>query len=365
MTGGYPTVRLPVRVQQNVGDGADLDRVTFFVANGWQALDGARLLDSADPPTVRPGRLRAVGDGWQVTIDSQPGVDWNSLARTGDSQITHIGELRRLDGATFHGDQVFGVLDRLRLAMSVAAGRTVTTAIPVGWSHGSPVWSRWQPGRFHPVTPFGDFLNQSIASKQLTDLISATLEATADPAAYDAVRYATSYLIHSGADLGYDLGIAACMSGLQLLSYHHLVATGAYSHGKWKDLNLVGQVEQLLTQLGIPVSVPAHFAGLSALTLAVNQRRAASSPQSPPSPLAGVIDLRNVVTHPGSQTPGSVAVDQWADGNVFTRRLLLFTVLATVGYQGKFAHTIVDRAGGGFTGSSQPVPWAAAPPHQH
>lgn len=61
-----PNQRQSVRadVQQELGNAVGLERVTFFIPNGWDGHDGQGICDPANLRQLWYGRTTASGDGW-------------------------------------------------------------------------------------------------------------------------------------------------------------------------------------------------------------------------------------------------------------------------------------------------------------
>ncbi|GAA3698456.1 hypothetical protein GCM10022204_13490 [Microlunatus aurantiacus] len=106
------------RLEQQLGDGTRLDRVTFLIPNGWQSHDGLRVCDSEDLLRHWPGRLSATAGGWSVTIDPAGDTEWPELKDTGSYRFTHVGELARADRSSFRSSPV-GWCTKLILRLGV------------------------------------------------------------------------------------------------------------------------------------------------------------------------------------------------------------------------------------------------------
>ena len=355
--GPWPRVGTPL--QGCVGDGSALDRVTFLIANGWDSASGYPLIEG-DPPTVWRGRTTAAADGWTITIDARPNLDLAEAEATGTALITHIGEVVRTDRTRFTATEAFDVLDRLRLAMTIATVRRVTTLVPVGWLDGAPVWSRWQPGRVDAYRKFGGFLDWSVASVQMTGLIERVLNATTDPGARDALTYATTYLTTAAGGVGSEFSVATCMSGLQLLAYYQLVTlvTPPPGQNQWRKKHLRGQVAELLDAMTVAPETPSHFKDLDALQPTTTMADGSSDPRNP---LAAMVKIRDTVTHPGRTFSGSYTLEARAEAALVARRYLLLAILYVTGYRGVIANTNIEHPQGGGPGLSSKVPWSPDP----
>jgi hypothetical protein len=343
------------RVEQQIGDPAALEQVTFLVPNGWQGYDGTGICDPEDLAQAWPGRTEAAGDGWIVIFDSDAGMDsaaWQNLKNSGGHRFTHVGRLTRADGSTFTGSEAFEALDRVRLGLNLALGRRVTCALPVGWRDGQPFWSRW---RSAPVDGYRDeshWLDDTISCRQVGDVVSRVLAFTADAVNRDALKQAVWYYVAAHVDVDVQMSVAVPVSGLQLLAYLRFVTErGAYSLNTWKALSTEEQLRLLIEEIGVDTSVPAHFEHLTS----VRDRFASNAP--PRDALGVVIKMRNVVTHPTREQPGHFSVYQWAEVGMLARYWLCLSLLNTVGYQGQVAEIL--QAQPRWPGQLRLVPWAS------
>ncbi len=343
------------RIEQHVGDPAALEQVTFLIPNGWQGHDGAGICDSGDLAQTWHGRTEAQGDGWIVTFDRHAAMDpaaWKDLKESGGHQFTHVGRLARADGSTFTGDEAFEALNRVRLGLNLALGRRVTCALPVGWRDGEPVWCRWRSAPVDGYRDVGHWLDDTISYRQVSDVVSRVLTITANPVNRESLRYATSYYVAANVDVDVEMSAAVPVSGLQLLAYFRFVTErGTYSHTRWEreKRETEPQLRLLTEDMGIDTSVPAHFSHLAD----VRDRLARTGP--PRDALGVIIKMRNVVTHPTRDQPGTFSVYEWAEAGMLARYWLCLTLLNTVGYQGQIAEIMQPQPR--WPGQLRNVPW--------
>jgi len=345
------------RLEQQVGDSSTLDRVTFLIPNGWEAYDERGICDASDRAATWYGRTEARGDGWLLTFDRRRDVEhtlWSDLKRTGGYGFTHTGSMEREDGSTFTGDEAFEAMSRVRIGLNIALGRRVTCALPVGWLQGRPVWTRW---RSAPVDPFSNkshWLDREITSSQISEIVSAVLNATVDAAKKDAVAYATAYYVTAQVNVDVQLAAAIPVPGLQLLSYLHLVSEQKlYSSTTFKDLIAEKQLRPLLDRLKIATSIPPRLRNLAA----VGQRSSASGPAL--DALGAVIRMRNVAMHPTHGRPAGYSIYEWAEAGMMARYWFCLALLHAVGYAGDISESLSPYRQG--QGGRVRVPWAKGP----
>ena len=268
------------RIEQQLGDPAALEQVTFLVPNGWTGHDGAGICDPDDPGLAWRGRTEAAGDGWTVTFDRYAAMDtaaWNELRNSGGHRFTHAGRLARADGSAFTGDEAFDALDRVRMGLNLALGRRVTCALPVGWRDGRPVWCRWRSARVDGYRDASQWLDDTTSYRQVSEVVSRVLDFTATPVDKESLRYAVSYYVTANVDVDVELSASVPVSGLQLLAFLRFVTQrGTYSRSQWEQMDTEEQIRLLVEEIGIETPVPAHFSHLaSAQGRLASSRRAA------------------------------------------------------------------------------------------
>jgi hypothetical protein len=346
------------RVEQQVGEGADLERVTFLIPNGWEAHDGHAACDPDDLTRYWYGRLNADGGGWSVTIDATGTMsldDWHDLKDRGSYCFTHIGSLIRTDGTAFTGEAAFSVLDRLRVALNIALGRRTTCSLPVGWRGNTAIWARWRSAPVDGYSTIGHWLDASVASEQISRLIGRVLEFTEQPPAWEALRPAVAYYVAGNIDVDVELSVSVPVSGLQLLAYYRFVTDRQiYSNKKWGEKSTEQQLRLLLEGMNLDLSVPAHMSHL------VGARSRLGSTGIARDALGVLVKMRNVVTHPTRQKPAEFSIYEWAEAGMLARYWLCLALFNLVGYDGK----ILDAMGPTppWTGQLADPPWVTAAP---
>jgi hypothetical protein len=99
-------------------------------------LHGPILLaaDSEGGDRQWSNRWQADAGGWRITLDVRPDHDevWTDLHKSDVYVMTHVMELRRIDGATFTPSEAETLLTALHLGVSFALGRWTAPMLPVG-----------------------------------------------------------------------------------------------------------------------------------------------------------------------------------------------------------------------------------------
>lgn len=343
-------------VEQELGDSARLERVTFFVPNGWDGLDGSGICDPADLTRWWYGRTEAVGGGWRVTLDRLAEMDhdaWRELEALGGHRFTHVGSLIRDDGSMFTGTEAFEALERVRLGLNLALGRRTTCSLPVGWRGIDPVWCRWRSAPIHPYRSVArHWLDKSIAHKQTGEIVSLVLEFTANDASRAALKPALAYYVTANVDVQVELAVAIPVSGLQLLAYYRFVTQRqAYSRNSWKEMNTEAQLRLLLDEIKIDTALQPHFGHL------IEARdRLALTGASHDDALGVVVKMRNLITHPTRDMPAAFNVYEWAEAGMHACYWLCLALLNTAGYQGQIADVMEKEPS--WSGRLRTSPWA-------
>lgn len=342
---------------QEFGDSTDLDRLTFLVPNGWLALDGHGICDGENLMRLWHGRTSLVAGDWTITLDARPELQISDFQREltniGGHYISHIGEIRRSDQSRFTASEALQGLEIVRLAFSIALGRNSNCILPVGWQDDIAIWTQWCARPIDPYRQVSSWLDESIANKQVSQLLASMMNYCADPYRREVVRYATSYYVTANFDLDVELAVAVPVSGMQLLAYYRFVEDRETLTSKEFDA-LKGkteeQIRRLLDDCQIDTTIPPHFTQLSSFAAAL------------PSGFTGrrdglgvVVYLRNRITHPTKQKPGKWGIYGWAEASMLARHYLALTILNTVGYQGEERSPLT---GSSRIGQVTPVPWA-------
>jgi hypothetical protein len=356
-------------VQQELGSREGLDRLTFLIPNGWNVWHGdLNINDPAAPGPYWPGRIVANAGDWRVTIDRRREAGdalWKGLRNTGQSAVTHIGQVERVDGARFDVEKVTPVLQALRLALSIAVGRAVALLLPVGWQGGSATWARWMPDRIDSVREVGAFLDASKGHAQLRELIERVLSYCDSEDRRDVLQYATSYYITATYDVDVEMRVALPISGLQLLAYRRFVEEQQkYTNADWANLsksdpldrgNTELEIRALLDDCKASTAIPAHFRHLQAVSASLPPLKNKSLRDA----LGTVVNMRNKIIHPTKGRPSRWTGVQWWEAGAFATNALLLSILNTVGYEGVYRSPLQSVV---FTGAVNRVPWAPPGP---
>lgn len=336
------------------GDGSALTCVTGLVANGFDAWDGSLVAAPSGWWSPMPARTTGIGGGWVATLDSaaMSGEAWKALEGSRGYQVTQVVDLRRVDGSDFSAREAMPALEVIGYALTIALGRHLTVMLPIGWRSEVPVWTRWGFRGVDPFRTMGTWLDHSVMSVQVGELIGRILESWDDELRRDTLRDAASYLVQ-GQSGHAELGITLPISGLTLLSYSHLVEElGTHSKRRWTRLGVAGQIRALVTSLrSMPdLTVPADLVYLEAL----RARLAAKSSEPDLDGLGCIIKMRNAVMHPTRGERADWTYEEIIEGFLFATHLFEMTLLAYAGYRGRVHPRIASEQMAGYL---EDVPW--------
>ena len=340
------------------GASGQLTHLGGLLPNGWDVTDGSMTAHPGDRRILRRGRTRASGGGWQLDLDALtwPTEPWPALKRRAGYGVTHAIDLRRDDGGTFSAADADPVLTALRTALAIGLGRRTGVALPVGWDADGQVWTRWSVSRVDPYRDRRTWLDASVSSVQLAELIGHVLTHWADPLRRDTLARGAEYLVQA-LESDAEAGIANAVSGLTLLGDALLCQElRVHTRRVWKDTsdqaaagggNTQWQIRQLLTHFRIDTSVPAMFVNLAAAQQQINNAEGSQR-----DGLGTVIKMRNASIHPAAGA-ASRPRTAWFEARELMVHYLELALLAYVGYTGKIKPRTAPRP----AGSPEDVPW--------
>jgi hypothetical protein len=298
---------------------------------------------------VWAGRWTAQGAGWRMTFDSRPDIRQALAALKQPSKfgITHVAELQRVDGSSFDPETAANALFGWQVALSLAMGRWVAPAFPVGFdADGSRVWEQWAPWRCNGTAGYPSWWDDQNGD-DLRDFVRRFMEIWVDPDRYDFIRYFSSHLI-AGNQVATtpEARIMLVQAGLEYLSWVKYVIVGGRSRTAHKSGSAVDHLTELLDTAPISTQIPAE---LPALAQFVVDKGLTNGPEV-------VTRVRNRLIHPKD------AGEPYRIGNlVFEAWLLLMhyadlLLLYELGYAGRYVrrYSITSNR---WAHDRHPVPW--------
>ncbi|MGC5334709.1 hypothetical protein [Micromonospora sp. DT62] len=340
---------------QEIGVGP-VDRIGFLIPNGWDAHDGSMVCSPDNLTHSWNARLEVQVCDWSIRIDRTKEASrkafWKDLKSAGGRAVTHVGELRRADGEEFEPEDAATVLESIRILLNVAAGRRINPVLPVGWRGDQVVWARWTAPPVDSMALVDSWLDPSVASKQVSELLERGLDYLSTPSHQNALRYAASYYVSANADVDVEPALGLAVSGLQLLAHQRLVnekrkyrSSKAFANAA---SNTEGEIREFLGECQIDTAVPPHLTELQAAAAAMPANQGVAR-----DALSAVIYLRNRTVHP-TRTLDSWSVYAWAEASMVARHFLRLGILNMLSYGGQHKSALsLNR----WVGSVDPVPW--------
>jgi hypothetical protein len=330
-----------------LGPGGELDRVIVHWLNVPHLVPAAPL---ETPTSVWLGRLRFNAGPWLLTLDSRPDLsEVLRSARDVDAQfvMTHVGEVRRVDGAVFAATDAEEVIFGWQLAMSFALGRWVSAALPVGFDgSGARRWEYWAAWRCDWLRGYQSWL----PTRGGTDLVAFTelfAEAWNDAEERAVVRLLAMHAVaanHSGTTG--EARVMLAQAALEYLAWVDLVLSNEMSRRKFGELQAADKLRMLLQRAGISLMVPQCLDKACEI--------AAVDGLDGPEVITW---LRNRLTHPKKpDEPYEITGLVWQVSQL-TLEYLELLLLRRLQYNGQFSRRYPP---GIMATESEPVPWAVA-----
>ena len=322
----------------------EFDTVTFNVING---PDLAPLEPLRQRGYTWSGRWHLRDGSWIITLDARRDLRERVtfVKRTNGYAFTHVGVLRRSDGAPFDASAAKEVLDDLFLFLTFIHGATVGIALPVGTLDGETTWRRWTSGLSSPYRGFSWADPHTPAD--LAQLWPSFRSARSDPRWANALLRAVRHYAEANQAVSTEVMLTLAQAGLELLGTAVYVdRDNLVPAGKWDTKKAAWRIRRLLRD-SVPLDIPKSH---RALARAAKTHAWSDGPQA-------VTALRNTATH---WTTGKPAVDKavWIEASQLSVYYLEMALLSALAYQGR----ALDRTTRPLmVGGSKPVRWAIRP----
>lgn len=329
-----------------VGRRGPLSTIRFHVANFGGR--GTEVITDADGRGGWIGRQALQAQGWRVTLDWLGPMARPAGQRARDDyEITHVGELARVDGATFSVDDGRRLLDMLFWLLTFARGRWCGVLLPVGLDgDGRTVWKEWKVGKIHPQDPSERSRSWHLRySDALREVFPGMLARWDDPDWKEVLRLGVDMYATANVQSTSEVSLIVAQAALELLAWVILVERRrVLSTGRYGKLRGSDTLRRLLATAGIPGSIPPALEALTQSVLTGSKRRAwIDGPHA-------VTDLRNVVVHPTRRRGelGQRALP-WFDAARLSLWYVELIVLRLLGYEGRYMNRM--------TFTEERVPW--------
>ncbi|GLF95562.1 hypothetical protein [Streptomyces yaizuensis] len=341
---------------------APLSRVVahWFNLPRWHGTDHlvAQTINGS-PQVVAGGRSVYESDGWKITLDVRADhkAIFSDVRQTDVHVMTHVMEVRRLDGTSFTATEVEPLLSALHLGLSFALGRWVAPALPVGQNdQGETVWGQWGPMLCDPARKTSSGWWYPEDQESLAALLDCLLPSFRDPGREQSLRLQIQYAITAIVDRGFvEQRIMSGAAGLEHVMWQELVLNSRLTEAEFKSHSWPAhkKLRWLLMDAETDLRVRADQLPAAAFFVAGLE----VSGERLPDGADVVTRVRNRLVHPKEeQEPVYRIKGLVAETWFLTRHYLTMLVLHSIGYRGRYQD--LSRTNG-WVGETMPVPWAA------
>ncbi|WP_435212262.1 hypothetical protein [Streptomyces sp. bgisy034] len=326
---------------------AQLKRVLVHWMN-LPRIDGPIGLQYPDGLRRSSGRWRVEVDGWSITLDSRR--DYRKAMKSSMREdlylLTHVMEIRRMDGDEFTASAVERLIECLRVTLSFASGHWVAPVLPVGFDRaGEVAWERWSSPICDRARSIGTAWLYGGHHDDISDLITCAVPAFNDHKRPEITRYQMILAIQAVESGFLEQRILAAVPALEHLAWEQLVLKGKMTSKEYEDRFAEDRLRYLLQRARIPTGIDSHLPAL------VDYARTHGKLDGP----SAITRVRNRLIHP--KTPedqiyrhDGLVLDTWR----LTLHYVTLLILHSIGYQGSYQNPTQK----GWAGDSIPVPWA-------
>lgn len=272
----FGPVDVPASVNHSTGSGSFIDAqlgdhtaMAARVRIHWlniPSISPSELL--VEQGRIWTGRWTCTGGGWAMKLDERPNLaECIDLARGSRKSImTHIGELRRDDGAPFSAGDAHTALSDLQFTLSFALGRWVAPVIVAGVdSTDAVVWERWSAWRCDPFHALVYKWFDTHTGDDLAAFAAAFLSDCTDPDRREVARYVAHHAVAANnPETTLEARVMLAQAAIEYLAWATYVLEGGRRKSQHpKQAEAV--VRELLVDAGIPNAVPTELAALLGL----------------------------------------------------------------------------------------------------
>jgi hypothetical protein len=320
----------------------------FYATEDYVLMHGETLREGA----TRCGRAVLKADGWRISIaaTSRTRELCKALESQGGYVITHVGRIEREDGAAFTSESLEGLLGGFHHFLSFALGRWAGLALTVGFdADGGRCYEEWglrqtADGEWRGASSWLDRHHAEVLSETFPGFMALwTNSLWNQPLRHTLYWYMGACDRRIG--IGTDTGLIIAQAALEVLAWTHCVLDkklASRKEFKPGGLSAAGKLRLLLTSLGVPLAIPAHFSGL--------QGAGRGKWKDGADAIAGI---RNSLVHPDSPTTfgGQAYYEAW--------RLSLWYIdmvlLRLCGHTGSYSNRLASQRS---VGQVEQVPWS-------
>ncbi len=347
------TVEGSIAEELLVGNPAATDSVIFHVPN-FPDYVGTPVQATQAGGNTRAARLTATTAQWIVELDAVPhaGDLAAALTKRRGFGITHVGRIRRLDGAAVPYADVEAMCSQLYWWLSLLRSERTGPILVMGVHEGVTVWETWQSptvspwrGRWSWLPRFPIEVDGHPVSVSGGDTLRCLSDSWANPDYQRAITRAIDWYTQSVSSGYAATTVILAQAGLELMSWLRLVRDMGISEDGFSKLSAADSLRLALSVAEINTDVPA----------AAPQLFAAAEPGQGLQRLDGpasITEIRNGAVHP---KPLQRFADPMAaiQGGLLAIQFLELMLLHRLGYTGSAYDRITWE-------EPEPVPWAPA-----
>lgn len=330
-----------------------LSRVLVHWMNLPHVTGSISLADSTEADTrVWRGRWRTEVDDWTLTLDVRP--DYSAAMEQADTThlyvLTHVMEIRRIDGGDFDVASVEKLIECLRVSFSFAFGRWVAPVLPVGYDAADElVWAVWTSPICDPAKSIGHTWLHKSRTDDLTELLRCTVPVFDAQGEGGITRFQMILAVQAVESGFVEQRILAAAPALENLAWANLVLAKGNTEAWYRGKIAEDRLRLLLQEAGIPTDInAAHLPALAAYARTDNMD----------GPTA-VTRVRNRLVHPKNPQDQIYRHDGLPrDAWLLSLNYVTLLILHSIGYRGSYGDlSNVNR----WAGEASPVPWASSP----
>jgi hypothetical protein len=269
------------------GTSERLNSVVFHVVN-FPNFSGENISDGSQ---IRRGRISLATEGWEIILDNlrETADLCKELSETGGFGITHVGSLRRRDGAAFSIDDVKKILGGLYYFLSFARGRWVAPVLFSGENNEGERWQHWGLPLLDEGLAEWSWPPRLREGVALASAWPGFLRLWIDDDWQQALAAALSWYIEAARGVLIETHLVTGQAALELLAWVEIVQRRKLlTKNGFNSLPAYEHIRLLLTLSGIPLEFPDELRELNTRAAAFNWRDGPSA----------LVELRNGVVHP-------------------------------------------------------------------
>ncbi|OPX77359.1 MAG: hypothetical protein A4E48_00319 [Methanosaeta sp. PtaU1.Bin060] len=302
-----------------------------------------------------PSELRLTDNTWEIVsvkVSNYKDIK-EKIESTAGFGITHLGILRRLDGATFKASDAETILIKLYWFLSFARGSVCGPMLYIGSLNNIKTWEPWNVPLQHPwkkgthgwMSSKNSTINETAINQAFQGFIRKSTDDYWRPCLFQAIHWYTevnrSTIVLEGA-------IALLQLDLELISWAILEETSP-DKTKFESFDKMKAHEKIRDTLK-RLSIPTDIDGIPLLNQYLDEIITDDTPKDGPT---AITSLRNAIVHPRKNKRSKIESAgnevKYAARAVGLNYILL-ALLKIIGYNGKYLNH--------NSWNEEPVPWS-------